>query len=84
MLSNFTSTLSVSKPASPFSCLGLMDETAQIGEVLEAIYSDEEEYKALFSKIKSKMAKNEKLAEKNRKILSAIQDQVNDLKQSQT
>ena len=61
-----------------------MDETAQIGEVLEAIYSDEQEYKALFSKIKSKMAKNEKLAEKNRKILSAIQDQVNDLKQSQT
>ena len=38
-----------------FILLGLMDETAQIGEVLEAIYSDEEEFKALFSKLKAKM-----------------------------
>ena len=35
--------------------LGLMDETAQSGEVLEAIYSDEEEFKALFTKLKAKM-----------------------------
>lgn len=61
----------------------LMDETAQIGEVLEAIYSDEEEFKALFSKLSAKMVKNEKLAEKNRKILTAIRDQVGDLKQCQ-
>ena len=66
-----------------FILLGLMDETAQIGEVLEAIYSDEEEFKALFSKLSAKMVKNEKLAEKNRKILTAIRDQVGDLKQCQ-
>ena len=49
-----------------------MEETAQIGDILEAIYSDEKEFKELFTEIKNKMAKNEKLSEKNKKILDAI------------
>ena len=49
--------------------VGLMDETQQIGEILQAIYSDEKEFNELFTEIKEKMAKNEKLSEKNKKIL---------------
>ena len=50
----------------------LMSETAQIGELLENIYSDEEEFKEMFATIRASMAKNEALSEKNKKILDAI------------
>ena len=56
-----------------------MDETQQIGEILQAIYSDEKEFNELFTEIKEKMAKNEKLSEKNKKILVAIRAQVDDI-----
>ena len=49
-----------------------MSETEQIGQILECIYSDEKEFKALFTEIKTQMTKNEKLSEKNKKILEAI------------
>ena len=56
-----------------------MGETAQIGELLENIYSDEEEFLSLFNTIKESMSKNEKLSEKNKKILDAIRAQVEDV-----
>ena len=59
--------------------IGLMGETAQIGELLENIYSDEEEFLSLFNTIKESMSKNEKLSEKNKKILDAIRAQVEDV-----
>ena len=59
--------------------IGLMGETAQIGELLENIYSDEEEFLTLFNTIKESMSKNEKLSEKNKKILDAIRAQVEDV-----
>ena len=55
-----------------------MDETQQIGEILQAIY-DEKEFNELFTEIKEKMSKNEKLSEKNKKILEAIRAQVEDI-----
>ena len=56
-----------------------MSETAQIGELLENIYSDEEEFKEMFTSIRASMAKNEALSEKNKKILDAIRAQVEDV-----
>ena len=56
-----------------------MAETESIGELLLTIYSDEEEFKTLFTTIKEAMTKNEKLAEKNKKILDAIKAQVDDI-----